>query len=248
MKRTLLAVLLSIAAAHANAAVIAYMSGPNEPWDYVPPTNPSNMDAAFGAGNWDRIQFGSNYASYDTLYVDGGDGNSDAFFAWVSANLGALESYVNSGGELFLNAAGWSLPGAYTMPFGSILTESAFSSIGTAIDPTHELFTNAGTSWSGSAFAHDTVSGAGLTDFITGDQGTILAGGKFGSGYYMLGGQTSTYFHSPVGGSNPFQLRVNELQFVARQSSQVPEPTTLALLGLGMTGLAFVRRRRNAAC
>jgi hypothetical protein len=31
-------------------------------------------------------------------------------------------------------------------------------------------------------------------------------------------------------------------------NSPVPEPATLALLGLGIAGLAFVRRRQNAAC
>lgn len=29
---------------------------------------------------------------------------------------------------------------------------------------------------------------------------------------------------------------------------QVPEPATLGLFALGAAGLAFVRRRRNAAC
>ena len=40
---------------------------------------------------------------------------------------------------------------------------------------------------------------------------------------------------------------VNQISYTDNPS-QVPEPGSLALLGLGMTGLAFVRRRRNAAC
>ena len=90
--------------------------------------------------------------SYQTLYVDGGNGVSDDFFAWVAANLVGLEAIVISGGKLFLNAAGWSLPGPYAMPFGTTLTEEAYIWTGTAIDPAHPLFAGAGTSWSGLFF------------------------------------------------------------------------------------------------
>jgi len=51
----------------------------------------------------------------------------------------------------------------------------------------------------------------------------------------------------PWPGVGPEQHFVNQISYTDNPS-QVPEPGSLALLGLGMTGLAFVRRRRNAAC
>ena len=203
MKRfLLLTALLMIAAAQSQAASIAYMSGANEPWAYLLRGDSSNLDAmnaAFGAGNWDRIQFGAAFDDYDTLYVDGGAQNSDAFFTWSASNLPALQNFVIGGGELFLNAAGWSYDGVHTLLFNSSLTESQFSNVGNAVDPTHSIFADAGTSWWATYFSHDTVAGQGLTTFITGTTGAaILAGGQFGAGYYLLGGQTNTSFHTGV--------------------------------------------------
>lgn len=246
MKNVLYAVImLFMGVAQANAANVAYMSAPWEPWNVS--SNVDGMNAAFGSGNWDRINFGAAYSAYGMLYVDGGADTSTDFFNWVGANQSALEAYVTGGGVLFLNAAGWSADGTHNMLFGSTLTEDDFSSFGYAVNPADPLFTGAGSSWEGSWFSHDSVGLAvGMTALITGDASqTILASGSFGSGFYMLGGQTSTYYHDSVGGSDPFQLRVNELLYAAgNMQNDVPEPASLALVAMGFLGLGFSRRRK----
>jgi PEP-CTERM motif len=233
----------------AQAANVAYMSGAGEPWGSS--SNLNAMDSAFGSGQWDRVNFGAALTGYNFLYVDGGDYQGTSFYSWLDSNRAGLESFVTGGGRLFLNAATNGAAGTESMVFGATTREggNGYSSMGSAVNAADPLFTGAGTSWSGTYFAHNEIGLAdGFTSFITGDHGqTIVAGGSFGSGYVMVGGQTNTDWHSAVAGSNPFQLRVNELNYAANiQVSAVPEPETYAMMlaGLGLMG-AVARRRKT---
>ena len=251
----------ALAAANASSNHIAYMSGAGEPWNVA--SNADAMNVAFGAGHWDRIDFNSpDWNSYDFVYVDGGAQHGADFKTFVTGNQATIESYVGSGGRMFLNAATWNLDSdTYALGLGSLTTEggangnSGYSGNGnlTAAGVVVGLSAfGAGSSWSGNSFAHNVVSqdpGAGFTTFITGDQGqSILMGAAYFDGYLLVGGQTSSYFHSANGAGNPFQLRVNELTFGAGVAgvAAVPEPETYAMMLVGLGVFAMrLRKGRN---
>ena len=238
--------------ASAVAADYAYMSNA-EPGGVS--ANVDAMNAAFGTGNWDKLAFGSSIAGYKFVYVEGGDNQGAGFRSYVTANMATLESFVSAGGSLFLNAASNGLVGvSYALPFGASTREAGigYSDRGYAADAAHPLFANgAGTEWYGTYFAHNVITTApGFTTFITGDAGqTVLAGGVFGAGYLMVGGMTSSNFHSgATAADDPWQLRSNVLDYTANAVvTPVPEPETYALMliGLGLIG-AVARRRRTA--
>lgn len=248
--RTLIAVSISVIGLSLSSGVMAanfaYMSeNGSEPWSVN--SNLDAMNAAFGVGNWDRINFGDSIAGYSFVYADGGDQAGTGFYSYVAANQSALESYVTGGGRLFLNAASNGHGGeVHSLVFGATTEEGSnggFSEFGYAVDPLHPLFAGAGPSWSGTWFAHNVIVGGSFTPLITGDAGeTIVAGGAFGSGYALLGGQTSIDFHSSVNGSDPVQLRLNELRYAA---GVVPEPKTYAMMLAGLGMLGFMARGRK---
>ena len=252
---TLAALLAGCAGAHAAASVssIAYMSlDGQEPWGQS--SNVDAMNAAFGAGRWDRIGFNDGWNGYAFVYVDGSESAGVAFQSFVDANRGDLESYVTGGGRLFLNVASNTSAGqTYSLVFGATTMEGQYSEFGHATLPgSNPLVGNgSGTDWSGSWFAHNVVTpGGGFTTFITGDDGqAIVAGISVGQGTVLLGGQTTTGWHSGVNGSDPFQLRVNELTFAATGSitPAVPEPETYALMLAGLGAIAMLARRRRPA-
>lgn len=252
---------LSLSTATSAANTIAYMSSQSgEPWRTD--SNILAMNYTFGAGHWDRINFGDSINGYSFVYVDGGDFAGTDFYNYVSANQTLLEKYVTDGGRLFLNVASNDHWGeVHSLVFGATAEEGGigFSNNGYAVDPLSLLFAGAGTSWSGSYFAHNNIiARSDLETMITGDNGqTILAGGSIENGYLLLGGQTNTYFHTSSSG-NPFGLRMNELALAAGVSpvlpipairpdisSAIPEPETYAMLlaGLGLVG--FIARRKK---
>ena len=236
---------LSLSLNISAANQIAYMSSEGgEPWGSN--SNLLAMDYTFGAGQWDRINFGDSINSYSFVYVDGGDAAGAAFYSYVLDNKSFLEKYVTNGGRLFLNVASNDVIGVpHSLLFNATTEEGGvgYSYNGYAVDPLSPLFIGAGTSWSATYFAHNNINAAdGLAPIITGDSGqTILAGGSIGSGYLLLGGQTNTSFHTSNSG-NPLGLRMNELGLAAGVSPvspipAIPEPKSYALL---LTGLCLV--------
>ena len=63
---------LSLSTATSAANTIAYMSSQSgEPWGTD--SNILAMNYTFGAGHWDRIDFGDSINGYSFVYLDGGD-------------------------------------------------------------------------------------------------------------------------------------------------------------------------------
>ncbi len=247
------AALLLASAGSAGAVDYAYLTGPNAPWGET--TNEAAMDAAFGVGGWDRFgSFNANVftSGYSFLFFDGGDDAGTELASFLGSNLSGLETFVSSGGRVLVNAARNDDYSEIFTGFGTSLVGARYSGTATvtADGIAAGLAANgAGTEFGGSSFSHDEVRGVDVC-YVTGEYGCVF--GAVTEGLFV-GGQTTTNFHwagANNPGGDPFQLRVNELQYAATGAvnvgaGAVPEPTTWALMisGFGLAG-AMVRRRK----
>lgn len=205
----------------------AYMTGTYDPWSsYITPMADDAMDMAFNdKGGWDKYNgFDASIFSgdYDFVYLDGGDGMTLEFEAFIEANRDAMEQFVSDGGSLLINAARWDDYSDFDLGFGVTLT-SAYA---------HDVTVNAselidgpngyaGTNFGGSAFSHDAVSGDGLSALITANSSgnTVLGEMEYGDGLVLAGGMTDPYFQWALdAGGDPTVLRANIYEHAASQT------------------------------
>jgi len=236
---------------HASSAYLRSSVG--APWGAS--NNEASMDGVFGTGNWSDLRYETVNtanlfsANNNFIYMEGGDSNADELETFITNNKSTMETWVSNGGRLLLNSAPNEGNGM-DFGFGVSLNYSDLSSSVVAVDASHEIFNgpfgSTGAAFTGSYFAHATVSGQNLTDLIVDSSHgrSVLSEMIFGNGLALFGGMTTLNFQNP----NSFELRQNIINYAANsQVSAVPVPAAVWLFGSGLAGLIGASRKKKQA-
>lgn len=256
MKKIILSIVCFLSASYivsASAGAIYMDSTVGNPWGQS--NNEASMTGVFGAGNWTE----SNYETANTaslfsastsfIFMEGGDDNANELQTFLSSNITTIEGWVFNGGRLIINSAPNEGNGM-SYGFGGISLNYPDFGGGplNGVDSGHAIFNGpfgaTGASFTGTYFSHGTVSGPDLNDLILNNNSdSVLSDMFWGDGYAMFGAMTTLNFQQP----NSAALRQNIIHYAANvetETSDIPEPTTLALLGLGLAGFGFSRKRK----
>jgi len=214
--------LISHWGAYAQCSTNYYMRN-SEPWGSTQTI--SALNDVFGPANYNVVTYSADpntVFSNNTcfVYMEGSNANGIALNNYLAANISLIESWVTSGGRLFINAAvndGASINAGFGGT--SIVYGPSLSPTGTAVNANDPVFLGpylpVGTSYTGNYFSHNHITGSGLAVLMVGTaaQGTNILSRKFwGNGVVFFGGITNPQFWSPS--TNSFNLWKNIFSFV----------------------------------
>ncbi len=195
-----------------NAWAIAVYMQDHDPWGQT--QNITCMNNVFGVAGWTQYNYSTPAATIfngSTTFVmmEGSENNDTYLEAYMLANQATIESWVNNGGRLFINAAPWN-GGNENWGFGGTVLQfdnnTSLAANGTTAVPGDPIFlgpyTPTATSFSGNYFAHAWVLGTGLTTLLYDpnygvDAHPLIAYKKWGAGVVFFGGCTQPNFWSP---------------------------------------------------
>jgi uncharacterized repeat protein (TIGR01451 family) len=207
-----------------SAAYVRSTAG--APWGSL--ANETAMNRVLGTNNWQDLRYetvnvGVLLSPVTTfIYMEGSDVDATEMETFLNANINAIQSWVSNGGSLFLNAAP-NEDNGMSMGFGVTLLYPDSTSAAAAALQTHRIFSGpfspVGLAWTGTQFAHATVSGSGLTALITNTAtgGIVLGELPYGAGHVLFGGMTTDNYHSPQ--PQAANLRANIIAYLSSFSS-----------------------------
>lgn len=161
---------------NANGQCAWYIVNVN-PWSQT--FNITAMDNVYGVGSWQQSSYtAANPAvvfspSSCLVFLEGSDGNATAMNTFITANISAIEAWVNQGGRLFFNSAP-NQGGNMNWGFGGTTLQypPSYYTTADAVSPTNPIFLGpylpTATSYTGNYFAHAYIDGVGLTDLLMG--------------------------------------------------------------------------------
>lgn len=196
-------------------------------------------------GNWSASAANT---STNTNYAAGYSGTTEwrNFFSFNLASLGPNMQVVSA--TLELRKYGYTSPDASeTVQFFDVSTAAATLNNNNGLSIS--IFNDLG---SGTGYGSVALSQAGATNSIVSVSLNGAARADIAAaagGYFSIGGSCTTCTPSPafgVPGQNVFSASsaTGEQRLIIEAIPAVPEPSTYAMLGIGLAALAFVRRRK----
>ncbi len=190
-----------------------------DPWGSS--SNTDAMNLAFGTGQWtlgffetlDPEAVFSSSTSF--VFIDGSDNGAAELNTFLIDNLEIIENWVDAGGSLLLNSApneGGDMDFGFD---GSTLVYADASGSVDVADLLHPAYVGPNSptaiTMTGSSYSHAHITGSGFTTVLVNstDATNIVLGEKnWGNGNVMMGGMTTSNFHTPLLESNNYRANL----------------------------------------